>query len=79
MDVMFGTPLKIILKESAGELEADLESDRLHTETSQVGENFRSLLNTNTSEITAETSRAINSEFSSKCLGGQNRPECACT
>ena len=38
-------------------------------ETSQTGENFRSLLNTNTSlnsEITAETSRAIISEISSQ-------------
>ena len=52
-------------QEIAGELEADLETDRLHSETSQAGENFRSLWNTNTkvnSEITAKTSRAIHSE-----------------
>ena len=70
MDFMFGNfPEDNFEKqETAGELEADIESDRLHRETNQAGENFRSLLNTNSSvnsEITAETSSAINSEISS--------------
>ena len=44
-------------------------SERLHQKTSQARENFRSLLNTNTSvnsEFIAETSRAIHSEIFSQ-------------
>ena len=55
-------------QETSGELEADLGSDRIHRETSQAGKDVRSLLNANTSEnseITAETSEAINTEISS--------------
>ena len=67
MDVMLGNFPEddFERQEIAGELEADLESDRLHSETSQAGENFRSRWNTNAkvnSEITAKTSRAIYSE-----------------
>ena len=54
-------------RQEVGELDADLESDGLHREASQAGENFRSLLNTNTSgnsEFTAETSKPIISELS---------------
>ena len=55
-------------QESIEELESEFRWEGLQREISQ-GENFRSLLNTNTienSEITAETSRAINSEISSQ-------------
>ena len=53
----------------AGDIEADLESDRLCREKYQAGECFRPLLNTNTfesSEITTESNRAIDSENSSQ-------------
>ena len=59
----------ILKKEISGKIEADLESDRLHRENSQAGENVRSFVNTNTSEnseITAKTNRAIKSEISSQ-------------
>ena len=52
MDIMFGNfPEKDYEKhELECELEAELQSEELHRETGQVGENFMSLLNTNTSE-----------------------------
>ena len=56
-------------QEITGDIEADLESDRLHRERSQAGENFRSRLNAKTSEnseITAEAGGAINSLISSQ-------------
>ena len=55
--------------EVVGELETDLESEGLQKETSQAGEKFRSLLDTDTSvnsEITAETKGAIYSELTSQ-------------
>ena len=51
------------------EIEADLRSDRLQRESSQEGENCSSHSNANNSEkseITAETIRAIISKFSSQ-------------
>ena len=47
----------------------DLESRRPQRKSNSISGNFRSILNTNTSdnsEITVETSRAINSEISSQ-------------
>ena len=58
-----------IRDENISDADFDLESLRQQEETNLVEGNFRSLLNTNVSEnseITAETSRAINSEISSQ-------------
>ena len=53
-------------QENVSEIDTDLESRRHQHSTNLVGDNFRSLLTTNVSansEITAETSRAFNSEI----------------
>ena len=50
-------------------IEVDLELGGLHKNTNQIGEDFRYLLNTNSSEnsgVTVETSRIINSEITSQ-------------
>ena len=48
------------------EIEMVSKSDELHGNANPIGENFRSLLNTNSgenSEITVETARMVNFEF----------------
>ena len=55
--------------EDISKTDFDLESRTPQRETNSISGNFRSILNTNTSEnseITVETSRAINSEISSQ-------------
>ena len=71
LDVMLGSHSRNALEElrEASEIEIDLESRGHQQSANFAGDNFRSLLNTNESgisEITAETSRAINSEISSQ-------------
>ena len=65
LDVMLGTYSRNELDEQENniEIEMALESRRCQEDTNLIGENFRSSLNANmsvNSEITVETSRAIN-------------------
>ena len=56
-------------EQSESELNLDSESNRLHQNPNMVGEDFRSLLNTNSrenSEVTIETTRLINEEISNQ-------------
>ena len=69
LDVMLGNfrGKNQVGDENMSDADFDLESRRQQGETNLVEGNFRSVLNTNVSEnreITAETSRAINSEIS---------------
>ena len=71
LDVMLGNYQESdqIRDENLSNTDFDLESRRPQRETNSISGNFRSILNTNTSEnseITAETSRAKNSEISSQ-------------
>ena len=71
LDAMLGTYQESdqVRHENLSITDFDLESRTLQKETNSISGNFRSILNTNTSEnseITAETSRAINSEVSSQ-------------
>ena len=71
LDVMLGNYQESdqVRDENLSNTDFDLESRRPQSETNSISGNFRSLLNTNTSEnseITAETIRAITSEFSSQ-------------
>ena len=71
LDVMLGKYQEGdgVRDENLSNTDFDLESRRLQRETNSISRNFRSFLNTNTSEkseITAETSGAINSEISSQ-------------
>ena len=71
LDVMLGTYTRNELdeQENNNELELDLRSRRRQDKTDLIGENIRSSLTSNmsvNSEIIAETSRAINSEFSTQ-------------
>ena len=71
LDVMLGIYQESdqVRDENLSNTDFDLESRRLQREANSISGNFKSLLNTNTSEnseITAETSRAINSEISSQ-------------
>ena len=57
------------VEQSESELNLDSGSNRLHQNSSLVGEDFRSLLNTNSrenSEATIETTRLINEEISNQ-------------
>ena len=68
LDVMLGNfrGRNQVGDENMSDADFDLESRRQQGETNLVEGNFRSVLNTNVSEnreITAETSRAINSEM----------------
>ena len=57
------------VEQSKSELNLDSGSNRPHQNTNLVGEDFRSLLNTNTrknSEVTIETTRLINEEISNQ-------------
>ena len=68
---MLGTYARNELDEqdNNSDLELDLRSGRRQEKTDPIGENVRSSLNTNmsgNSEITAETSRTISSEFSTQ-------------
>ena len=56
-------------EQSESELNLDSGSNRLHQNPNMVGEDFRSLLNTNSrenSEVTIETTRLINEEISNQ-------------
>ena len=71
LDVMLGnyTNSEIREQEAVDQIEIDPESRRLQQDLDGNEGNYRSLLNTNlseNSEITVETSRMINSEFSSQ-------------
>ena len=71
LDVMLGAYSRndLVEDENNTEPEVDLESGRHQWSEGQTENNFRSLLNTNTSEnseITVETNRLINSEISSQ-------------
>ena len=71
LDVMLGNYQESdqVRDENLSNTDFDLESRRPQSEANSISGNFRSLLNTNKSEkseITAETSRAINSELSSQ-------------
>ena len=71
LDVMLGNfhGNNQVRDENESDADFDLESRRQQGETNLVEVNFRSLLTTNVSEnseITAETSRAINSKISSQ-------------
>ena len=57
------------VEQSESELNLDSGSNRPHQNTNLVGEDFRSLLNTNrreNSEVTIETTRLINEEISNQ-------------
>ena len=71
LNVMLGNYQEVdqVRDEDISNTDFDLESRRPQRETNSISGNFRSILNTNTSEnseITVETSRAINSEISSQ-------------
>ena len=71
LDVILGNYQEVdqVRAEDISNTDFDLESRRPQRETNSISGNFRSILNTNTSEnseITVETSRAINSEISSQ-------------
>ena len=71
LDVMLGNFRENdqVTEENVSDADFNLVSRKQQHEANLVGENFRSLLNTNVSEINeinAETSRAIDSEISSQ-------------
>ena len=71
LDVMLGSYPENDIRdqENVDEVDLDQESRRQQQSTSCIDNNYRSVLNTNlyeNSEITAETSRMINSEISSQ-------------
>ena len=76
LDVMLGNYQEDdqVRDEDISNTDFDLETRRPQRETKSISGSFRSILNFNASEnseITVETSRAINSEISSQmsCLG----------
>ena len=77
VDIMLGSYARDgeRIEQSENELNLDSGSNRLHQNSNLVGEDFRSLLNTNSrenSEITIETTRMINEEISNQMSGKLN-------
>ena len=71
VDIMFGSYDRDDerAEQSESELNLDSGSNRLHQDPNLVGEDFRSLLNTNSrenTEVTVETTRLINEEIANK-------------
>ena len=71
MDAMLGPYPRIAFKSNFSErnMQIDLESNGPRQEVKSVSEDFRSLLNTNSSEnseVTAETARMINGDFTNQ-------------
>ena len=77
VDIMLGSYARDDerIEQSENELNLDSGSNRPHQNSNLVGEDFRSLLNTNSrenSEITIETTRMINEEISNQMAGKLN-------
>ena len=77
VDIMLGSYARDDerIEQSENELNLDSGSNRPHQNSNLVGEDFRSLLNTNSrenSEITIETTRTINEEISNQIAGKLN-------
>ena len=77
VDIMLGSYAREDerIEQSENELNLDSGSNRPHQNSNLVGEDFRSLLNTNSrenSEITIETTRMINEEISNQMAGKLN-------
>ena len=77
VDIMLGSYARDDerIEQNENELNLDLGSNRPHQNSNLVGEDFRSLLNTNSrenSEVTIETTRMINEEISIQMSGKLN-------